>query len=98
MALLLVPAQPDQFQNFPAGCQTHCDERECPSRPAEADLRAHCPSHALIRLILHMFPKRGILLESSVVTALANRTTPSAYQWRYFHHLVLLYHLNRPNV
>src|SRR5258706_8348090 len=96
MALLLIPAQRDQSRNFPADCQTHYDEREYLEWPAMADLRARYPSRVLIRSILRMFPKRGNLPESSVVRAPANHTTPSTCQSWYFHHLVLLYHLNRP--
>src|SRR5437588_8953970 len=44
-----------------------------------------------------MFPKRGPLRESSAATPLATHTLPSASQWWYFHHLVLLYHLNPLN-
>src|ERR1700730_18594661 len=95
MALLLVPAQTDQSQNFPADCQMHCDGRECASRPIRVGLPAHYPSLLLIRSILHMFPRWGSLHESSVVTVPVDRTTPSACQWWCFHHLVLLYHLIR---
>src|SRR5436305_10044671 len=94
MALLLVPAQTDQSQNFPADCQRHCDERECASRPKVVDLPARCPSLLPTISIPHMFPRWGSLLASSVVRLLQSRTTPSICQWWYFHHLVLLYHLN----
>src|SRR5579875_11591 len=97
MALLLIPAQRDQSRNFPAGCQTHYDEREYPEWPAKAGLRVRFPSPALVRSILHRFPKQGILPESFVVPVPVNRTTPSTCQSWYFHHLVLLYHLIRPN-
>src|SRR5258708_38126084 len=96
MALLLIPAQRDQSRNFPAGCQTHYGEREYQAWSAMAGLGARYPSRVLIRSILRMFPKRGGLPKSSVVMAPANHTTPSTYQSWYFHHLVLLYHLNRP--
>src|SRR5258708_30691000 len=96
MALLLIAVQRDQSRNFPADCQTHYDEREYPEWPAMADLRARYPSRVLIRSILRMFPKRGNLPESSAVSAPANHTTPSTSPSWNFHHLVLLYHLNRP--
>src|SRR2546430_17337768 len=94
MALLLKPALTDQSQNFPAGCQMHCDGRECALRPIMVDLPARYPSHLLTISILHMFPKWGSLREFFVVVALVSRTTPSVCQWWYSHHLVLLYHLN----
>src|SRR5712692_9601591 len=96
--LLLISAQRDQSQNFLADCQTYSDERECALRPAVADLRAHCPSRSPVKSIPRMFPIPGNLLESFVATAPANRTTPSIYRWWCFHHLVILYHLNRSNV
>src|SRR5580700_8972889 len=95
MALLPVPAQTDQFQNFPADCQMHCDGPVCPWRPIMVAPPVRYPSHALTRSILHMFPRRGDLREFSVVMALASHTTPSIFRWRYFHHLVVLYHLIR---
>src|SRR5271157_5688345 len=98
MALPLVLAQRDQFQNFPADCQMHFGEPGYASRPAMADLQARYPSREPIKLILRMFPKRGTLPESSVAMALVSHTTPSTCQWWYSHHLVLLYHLNRANV
>src|SRR5215469_4800558 len=96
MALLLIPAQRDQSRNFPAGFQMHYGEREYRVCSAMAGLQARYPSRVLIRSILRMFPKRGGLPKSSVVMAPANHTTPSTCQSWYFHHLVLLYHLNRP--
>src|SRR5437763_14789748 len=98
MALLLVLAQRDQSQNFPADCQTYFDEPGYASRPVMADLQARYPTHLLIRSILRTFPTRGSLPESSAVMARANHTTPSICQWQYFRHLVILYHLNRSNV
>src|SRR6266566_875831 len=94
MALLLVLAQRDQSQNFPADCQMHFGERGYASRPAMAGLRARYPSRVPIKLILRMSPKWGTPPESSVAPALLSHTTPSTCQWWYFHHLVLLYHLN----
>src|SRR6266571_2518760 len=97
MALLLLLAQRDQSQNFPADCQMHSDEHGCASMPTVADLRAHYPSREPIILILHMFPIWGIFPESSVVMAHLSHTTPSTCQWWCSHHLVLLYHLNHLN-
>src|SRR5256885_1599531 len=97
MALLLLLAQRDQSQNFPADCQMHSDEHGCASKPTMADLRAHYPSHETIKLILHMFPIWGTLPESSVAMAHLSHTTPSICQWWYSPHLVILYHLNYSN-
>src|SRR5437868_1524726 len=97
MALLLLLAQRDQSQNFPADYQMHSDEHGCASKPTMADLRANYPSREPIKLILRMFPIRGTLPESSVAMAHLSHTTPSTYQWSYSHHLVILYHLNYLN-
>src|SRR5712692_10473450 len=97
MALLLLLAQRDQSQNFPADCQMHFGEHGCASKPTMADLRAHYPSRKLIKLTLRMFPKWRTLPESFVVMAQPGHTTSSTYQWWYSHHLVLLYHLNHLN-
>src|SRR6266571_169114 len=98
MALLLVLAQRDQFQNFPADCQMHFGEHGYASRPVMAGLQARYPSREPTKLILRMSPKWGPLPESFVAMAPVNHTTPSTCQWWYSHHLVLLYHLNRANV
>src|SRR5439155_25399213 len=97
MALLLLLAQRDQSQNFPADCQMHFDEHACASKPTMADLRANYPSREPIKLILHMFPIWGTPPEASAARAHLSHTTPSTYQWWYSHHLVILYHLNYPN-
>src|SRR5437588_5065880 len=96
MALLLVPAQTDPSQNFPADYQMHCDGRKCPSRPIMVDLLVHYPSLWPTISILHMFPRWGSLHESCVVRLLESHTIPSVCQWWYSHHLVLLYHLIHP--
>src|SRR5260370_17681901 len=98
MPLLLVLAQRDQFQNFPADCQMHFGERGYASRPVMAGLRARYPSRVPIKLILRMFPRWGTLPESSVAMAHLSHTTPSTCQWWYFHPLVLFYHLTPPNL
>src|SRR5262249_10630103 len=72
-------------------------EHECASKLIMADLRVHYPSREPIKLILHRFPIRGTLPESSVALAHLSHTTPSTCQWWYSHHLVILYHLNDPN-
>src|SRR5256885_14735901 len=95
MALLLVLAQTDQSQNFPADCQMRYDGRECSSRPIMVGLPLRYPSLLLIISILHMFPRWGGLRESFVVMAPVSHTTSSVCQWWYSHHQVLLYHLNR---
>src|SRR5437588_12551011 len=95
--LLLVLAQRDQSQNFPADCQTYFDEPGYASRPVMADLRARYPSHLLISSILRTFPTRRSLPESSAVMARANRTTPSICQWHYLPHATRLYPLNSTN-
>src|SRR5216684_1384680 len=97
MALLLLLAQRDQSQNFPADCQMHFGEHGCASKPTVADLRAHYPSREPIKLILRMFPKWGTLPEFSVAMAHLSHTRSSTCQWWYSHHLVLLYHLNHLN-
>src|SRR5713226_1046948 len=93
MALLLVPAQTDQSQNFPADCQMHCDGRECALRPIMVAPPAHYPSLLLTISSPHTFPRWGNLRQSSDVTVPVDRTTPSVCRWWCFHHLVVLYHL-----